>query len=365
MYLNLVSAMRRAIRLAGLPYTLMNPPMAGALLPRMRPSPGLSASAIATLPALRRKIGPAAQNDDAPFARMEGQTVRRIFEDLEGTRRYELFVPISGTPRPKGLVVMLHGCKQDAADFAAGTAMNAVAERHGLAVAYPIQERNANASSCWNWFSPLHQGRDRGEPALIAGITRQVVEEFDIDRDQVFVAGLSAGGAMAAILSRTHPDLFAGIGIHSGLCYGCAKGAMSAMAAMRSVGPSGRERRTASQLGRPVRTIIFHGTADRTVTPGNGDQVFRDACSDIVGRVKPGVTSSVNGRNCRRTVIENGDGRSLTEYWQIEGGGHAWSGGQTRGSFTDARGPDASAEIIRFFLADVGRPSTDRAVPES
>jgi poly(hydroxyalkanoate) depolymerase family esterase len=258
-----------------------------------------------------------------------------------GTRGYRLYVPASLAAAP-ALLVMLHGCTQSPEDFAAGTRMNALAEKHGFLVAYPGQTQAANAQKCWNWFNAADQGRDRGEPALIAGIVRDVLREHGADPKRVFVAGLSAGGAAAAIMGQTYPELFAGVGVHSGLACGAARDMPGAFAAMRQGG--------AGQPGRPVPTIVFHADRDTTVHPRNGEQVMAQAAA-------PGLRATTargqvpGGHAFTRTTHADAAGRVVQEQWLVHGGGHAWSGGNSAGSYTDARGPDASAEMVRFFLA--------------
>jgi poly(hydroxyalkanoate) depolymerase family esterase len=226
---------------------------------------------------------------------------------------------------------MLHGCKQNAEDFAAGTRMNELADEHGFVVAYPEQAFRANGSKCWNWFREVNQVRDSGEPSLIAGITREVIARHDIDPRRVYVAGLSAGGAMAAILGCTYPDLFAAIGVHSGLPFGAARDPASALAAMRGRTPP------APLCGESVPAIVFHGDADTTVHPSNGDRVS----TAVVRSVQKGEE---RGRAYTRTLRKDG-----SEHWLVHGAGHAWSGGSLAGSFADPHGPDAGFEMLRFF----------------
>jgi poly(hydroxyalkanoate) depolymerase family esterase len=280
----------------------------------------------------------------------------RSFACAAGTRGYRLYVPASAVDGLNGLVLMLHGCSQTPEDFAAGTNMNAVAEANRLVVAYPAQTRADNAASCWNWFNPGDQRRNAGEPAILAGLAREVAAEFDFPPGRIFAAGLSAGGAMAAVLGATYPDLFAAIGVHSGLPAGAANDVVSAFAAMR--GDSGMTlapMHTAGSGSGP-RTIIFHGTADRTVHVGNAERLAAAA------KVRaPGYTSrserrtAGSGRAYARTLIENPQGTAAVELWMIEGAGHAWAGGNVGGSYTDPRGPDASAEMVRFFLSPEAR----------
>jgi poly(hydroxyalkanoate) depolymerase family esterase len=273
------------------------------------------------------------------------QFIARSFTCTAGARSYKLYIPASASSRPNGLIVMLHGCKQNPDDFASGTAMNAVAETHGLMVAYPGQNSSANASSCWNWFSPPDQMRDRGEPAIIAGITRELVSEFGIADDRTFVAGLSAGGAMAAIMGQTYPDLYAAVGIHSGLAYGSATDVMSAFATMRGDAP-----RTAHAPRAGVRTIVFHGSADGLVHLSNAERVVAQAAPEHRLQKSASQRMQVNGRSCTRTEIASADGSPVVEYWLIEGAGHTWSGGHPGGTYTDVSGPNASTEMVRFFL---------------
>jgi poly(hydroxyalkanoate) depolymerase family esterase len=274
----------------------------------------------------------------APGARYEA----RHHAAAAGGRDYRLYVPASAEEGIEGLLVMLHGCKQDPDDFAAGTAMNAHAERARLLVAYPRQPRAANAMLCWNWFSPGDQRRDAGEPAIIAGLTRAIVAEFGLDGLPVMVAGLSAGGAMSAVMGATYPDLFTAVGIHSGLPYGAANDLASALAAMRG------EHGLGVTAGPAVPTIVFHGDADRTVHPGNATR--------IAAAVGPGDTrretgTSAGGRAFRREVLTGDCGTVRLEVWMIAGADHAWSGGDPAGTYTDPAGPDASAEMVRFMLA--------------
>ena len=274
----------------------------------------------------------------------------KTFACAAGSRDYKVYVP-SRPQNPAPLVVMLHGCTQNPDDFAVGTGLNALAEERGFIVAYPRQPGSANRSACWNWFELAHQRRDDGEPAILAGLTRAVMAEFSVDPARVYVAGMSAGGAMAAVMSATYPDLYAAAGVHSGVPHGAASDMPSGFAAMR--GASAPTRRPAN--GR-VRTIVFHGANDRVVNPANARSVFADAVASL-GEPQELITDgAAGGRTYTRAVVTDGRGVAHAERWTVEGLGHAWSGGRPEGSFTDARGPDASREMVRFFLEAEGRP---------
>ena len=265
------------------------------------------------------------------------------------TLDYRLFLPTGAGEAPPPLVVMLHGCTQNPEDFAAGTGMDARAQARGCAVLYPAQDAQAHPQRCWNWFKHNHQQRGRGEPALLAALAQSVVRQHALDPRRVYVAGLSAGGAMAAILGQTYPDVFAAAGVHSGLAQGTARDAMSALQAMRTgTGPAAR---APSPAARTVPTIVFHGDADATVHPDHGDHVM--AAARPAGGPTPTVEKgrSPAGRAWTVTRHPDAEGRSQAEYWQIHGGGHAWAGGHSAGTYTDPSGPDASGEMLRFFLS--------------
>jgi poly(hydroxyalkanoate) depolymerase family esterase len=264
-----------------------------------------------------------------------------------GTRNYKLFVPPQAGMQPLPLVVMLHGCTQNADDFAAGTGMNDAALRQGFFVLYPEQTQSHNPSRCWNWFKHNHQQRGRGEPELLAGMTRHVMAQHPIDPRRVYVAGLSAGGAMAAILGQAYPDLFAAIGVHSGLPPGAARDVTSAFQAMKE-GASG----TAS--GHTPPTIVFHGDADKTVHPVNGRRIADAGSRGATAQTEH--ARSDNGRLYTREVYRDASGRIAVEHWRVHGAGHAWSGGRPEGTYTDRQGPDATAAMLKFFFAqDPGR----------
>jgi poly(hydroxyalkanoate) depolymerase family esterase len=274
----------------------------------------------------------------------------RSFACAAGSRDYKVYVPSGVKARRLPLIVMLHGCTQNPDDFAVGTGMNRLAEERGFIVAYPEQPASANLSACWNWFHVAHQTRGEGEPAILAGVTRAVMAEFAVDPARVYVAGLSAGGAMAAVLSATYPELYAAAGVHSGLAHGAAADLPSALAAMRgSKTPPAPGTRLAK--GR-VRTIVFHGANDKMVHPSNATAILADARAGLADPAQESILDgAAAGRTYRRTLFVDDRGVPQAEHWVIDGLGHAWSGGSPEGSFTDARGPDASREMLRFFLA--------------
>jgi poly(hydroxyalkanoate) depolymerase family esterase len=291
-------------------------------------------------------VGRGAAQPLPPGARFDAFT----FANAAGSRAFKLYIPASATGQPMPLIVMLHGCTQSPDDFAAGTRMNALAERHGFLVAYPEQPQSANPSRCWNWFNAGDQRRDVGEPSLIAGITRAIVRDQPVDPARIYVAGLSAGGAAAAVMGATYPDLYAAIGVHSGLPCGAAHDVASAFAAMQKGSPPvARLRSTGAAVARP--TIVFHGDGDTTVAPVNSDRVIAQsqAGADLRTRVSRG--KSPGGMQWRRVVHVDDADRTVLEQWTVYGAGHAWSGGSAEGSFTEPRGPDASAEMVRFFLS--------------
>lgn len=304
---------------------------------------------------------------DLPFATPQPQPVREPpapvppgarflaahFANEAGARPYKLFVPSGYTGARVPLIVMLHGCTQSPDDFAAGTRMNELAERDTFLVAYPGQTSGANHAKCWNWFEPGHQQRGQGEPAIIAGITRAVMDEYAVDPRRVYVAGMSAGGAEAAIMAATYPDLYAAIGVHSGLACGSASDIAGAFTAMRQGGGAGR-RGPGARAGAAreiVPAIVFHGDRDNTVHCINGDEIIAHAASARPLRQRSEEGHAAGGQAYRRTSHMDAAGETVLEQWVIQGAGHAWSGGSPAGSYTDPRGPDASAEMLRFFMA--------------
>jgi len=262
---------------------------------------------------------------------------------VEGDRNgeYKLFIPPNAEGRALPLVVMLHGCTQDPDDFAAGTRMNEAALRDGFFVLYPEQGRMANPTRCWNWFKHNHQHRGAGEPALIAGMTRAVMAQHGIDPARVYVAGLSAGGAMAAIVGEAYPDLFAAVGVHSGLPVGSASDAGSAFAAMSGGAP------VHPASGHAPPTIVFHGDQDTTVAPVNGERVVAASAGGFTPERK---LASAGSRDVTRRIWRDNGGKVVAEHWLVHGEGHAWLGGSTNGSYASAHGPNATAEMLRFFF---------------
>ncbi len=317
------------------------------------PQPNLLTRGVANPPGMT--VGRAASADVPEGARfLEGS-----YTNGAGTRSYKLYVPSGYAGQAVPLIVMLHGCTQNPDDFATGTRMNGLAEEHTFLVAYPAQSGNANMQKCWNWFQAADQQRGRGEPSIIAGITRQVMDEYSVAEGRVYVAGMSAGGAMAAILGATYPDLYAAVGVHSGLAPGSAHDLSSAFTAMRQGGPVVARPENTGQGRKILPTIIFHGDGDTTVHPRNGERLLahldanrRNGSSPRVNTRRGGVPG---GYEYTRFTYKDAEGRDLVERWSVHGLGHAWSGGSYPGSYTDPKGPDASAEMLRFFRQHQGR----------
>jgi poly(hydroxyalkanoate) depolymerase family esterase len=306
--------------------------------------PGLDTPTTRGAPVQHRAHRPAAPAVPRPAGRFAAFS----YTNAAGTRAYRLYVPTGHTGGPVPLVVMLHGGTQDAAAFAAATAMNHLAEAQTFLVAYPEQARSANAGQYWNWFVPGHQHRGAGEPSLIAEITSQVTDRYGADAGRVYVAGFSAGGAMAAVMAAAYPDLYAAAGVHSGVAYAAAGDLRSAYAAMKH-----GAKQPARPAPPPLPLIVFHGDRDTTVAPANA--------AGLIGHVLTAATLSAaptavttggqvpGGHAYTRTCYQGPAGTTLAERWIIHQGGHAWSGGVPHGSYTDPRGPNASAEFIRFF----------------
>ena len=277
----------------------------------------------------------------------EGEFLTGSFAGHAGAREYKLYVPTGQHGPGLPLVVMLHGCTQTPDDFASGTQMNVAAELKRCFVLYPAQAQRANGSRCWNWFKSGHQKRDRGEPSIIAGMTREIVARYGIDRRRVYVAGLSAGGAMAAVMKATYPDLFAAVGVHSGLAYGSAHDLPSALEAMR-----GRPRTPAAGAHHDATPlIVFHGDGDTTVHPRNGEQLLAQSLpgESSASRTETQRGQVPDGHPFTRTLYRDDAGRVTAEHWLVHGAAHAWSGGSDEGSYVDPKGPAATREMLRFF----------------
>ena len=304
----------------------------------------------------------------AKTAPRQGKFLNASLSNHTGSRAYKLYVPSRydpGSDRPGTralpLIVMLHGCQQNPDDFALGTTMNEIAEEHDCFVAYPAQTSAKNMSNCWNWFNTSDQSRDHGEPAIIADIARRVIREYSIDTRRVYVAGLSAGGAMAAIMGKAYPDLFAAIGVHSGLPVGAAHDMVSAFAAMqrgakKTSGRTDWNRRPNGAAnhsdhdpqGMPI--IVFHGDRDTTVHPANATQIISQFVSDSARMAKNAHFGDNSGDQYTQSIHFDATGKVIAEQWLIHQAGHAWSGGSAAGSYTEPNGPNASREMLRFFL---------------
>lgn len=304
------------------PHGLLLPPVQ---LPRLLRKPASQASAAAPLP---------------------GELINLSYRNEAGQRSYKIYVPAGLTGQPRPLIVMLHGGTQTADDLAAATLMNQLAERDTFLVAYPEQARSANTMMYWNWFQPGNQHRAAGEPSLIAGVTQHVIRDYPIEARRVYIAGFSAGGAMAAVMAATYPDLYAAAAVHSGLPYRAAHDLPSAFAAMKhGADPH------AHPLATPIPLIVFHGDRDTIVHPINATCLVNQSQLAAPGAGHAATTTVgqvPDGRAYTRVVFHHAS-QPLIEQWTIHEAGHAWSGGSPHGSYTDPRGPDASAEIVRFF----------------
>jgi poly(hydroxyalkanoate) depolymerase family esterase len=326
--------------------------------PKVQPEPASASAPIArrplgeTLRALRVRptIPPSAPDasEPEPAPDFGERFLRRAYRGPAGSLNYRLYVPADRERRDSALVLMLHGCTQGPEDFALGTRMNDLGEEFGLIVAYPHQPRRANPSGCWNWFDRRHQNRGSGEPAKLAGLAQALAKEFDVRRERIFAAGLSAGGAMAEILAATYSDVFDAVGIHSGLPYKSASDVPSAFAAMKG---AAFDPPTLAASDRRCRKIIFHGLSDETVNPINGERILDEVERGEIPLTRTDLDWPIEGGRVSRTVLRDDDGRPVVEQWLVEGGGHAWFGGDPRGSYTQAVGLDASRVMVRFFLA--------------
>jgi poly(hydroxyalkanoate) depolymerase family esterase len=286
--------------------------------------------------------------DDEPIIDLLAATTTwYTYRSDAGSRRYRQYLPSSYDPNPPmPMVVMLHGCTQDPGDFARGTRFDRLADSAGVIVVYPEQTATYNPQKCWNWYDPANQHRDGGEPAIIAGITREVMSRFAVDPARVYIAGVSAGGAMAVNTAAAYPELYAAAGAHSAIPYRAATDVASAVSAMRS-GPANPGALPAPFAAgvTPVPLIVFHGTSDVVVNAENGRHLA-DQWRRAVG-AKDFTRHQVEAGGLRATRDVSGP---FVELWMVEGLGHAWSGGSPEGTYTSAAGPDASREMLRFFL---------------
>ena len=328
---NITDTIERALRSAGLDPKAGPMGDASQVIRRALQAAGLSkqsgdaAAPAATAMPFATTTPPGSPLDQAPLGRarpgfgfrasaaaeVDPRFTTHVHTEGAASRSYKLYVPASydGTPAP--LLVMLHGCKQDPDDFAAGTRMNLLAEQHGFLVAYPAQSVKANGSNCWNWFHAAEQRRGGSEASVIAGIVGAVGRDVNVDARRVYVAGLSAGAAMAVILGAAYPDVFAGVAAHSGLPLGAAHDVPSAFAAMqgRAATPGPRRSRASSDgPSRAVRTIVFHGDADATVVPANAEAIVRGALDafpsrdiELTPRLERGVAPG--GRSLERDAL--------------------------------------------------------------
>jgi len=265
---------------------------------------------------------------------------------------------------------MLHGCDEGPRDFAASTQMNELADRKQFIVVYPRQTIGDQPLKCWTWYNAANQCRDRGEAALLAGITQAVqhnTARWTIDPQRVYVAGLSAGAAMAVILGATYPDLFAAIGVHCGLEYKAATNGPGALQAMQERGPNPMQQgqlayQAMGSAARVVPTIVFHGTNDLAVQPVNGDQVVQQ-WMETARLVSPGAYTArfdkpssyerrrdPGGRSYTVKTWNDSSGNVVQAYWKVDGMGHAWSGGRARMPYSDPHGPNASLAMYQFFV---------------
>ena len=305
--------------------------------------------------------GTTAEAPSRPAPPATGEFISGTHTHATLTRRYKLYIPPGHAGKALPLVVMLHGCTQNPDDFAAGTGMNQRAQEQGFFVLYPEQSSEANPSACWNWFKHNHQKRGSGEPALIASLTQTITQQYGLDARRVYVAGLSAGAAMATVLAAAYPDIYAAVGVHSGLPAGAASNVAQALLVMKS-GHSGislpgkgrqADAQAASEKHPPITipTIVFHGDDDKTVHPRNGEKVIAAVRGHAASSAKVEQGVSAQGRRYTRSTRHGDQGSALSEHWLVHGAGHAWSGGLSAGSYTDIQGPDATGEMLRFFFS--------------
>jgi poly(hydroxyalkanoate) depolymerase family esterase len=287
-----------------------------------------------------------------------GALVERTYSNGSGARRYLVYAPPGGPGQGMPVIVMLHGGTQDVRDYATGTGMNKLADLHHFLVIYPDQDSRANPMRYWNWFRPQDQRTGNGEPSLIAGITEQVINDYAADRDKIFIVGFSAGAAMATVMAATYPELYAAAGVHSGLPYGAAYDVQSAFALMRGDSLPSRQGRALQ-----IPLIVFHGDQDQIVNVINATHIRQQRLGVDGATVGDGATTAQGqvpgGRAYTRTSYSD-ENDVLLEQWIVHGAGHAWFGGTAGSSYTDPLGPDASAEMVRFFRLPEIEPAPDR-----
>lgn len=291
----------------------------------------------------------------AAAAEPAGTFAWHTYTGPEGTRRYRLFVPAGlDAGRPAPLVVMLHGCTQDPDDFARGTRFNQAASDAGVVVAWPEQTAEHQQLKCWSWYEPAHQAARAGEPALVAGITREVMATHAIDPRRVYIAGVSAGAAMAVNTAASYPELYAAVGTHSGIPYRAASDVAHAWAVMRTGTSDPAILAYALQDalgGRAMPLIAIHGGADPVVSPVNSRQLAAQWAGVLRLQSTTPERSTTGGLAVERTVWPGADGKPVIELWIVDGLAHAWSGGSKDGTYTDPRGPDATKVILDFLLS--------------
>ena len=285
------------------------------------------------------------------------------------SREYLVYVPRAyGGWRRRPLLVLLHGCRQTPEDFAAATRIAALADSNGWLVLLPRQSSKANAWTCWNWFDKATSA-GRGEAAIVVAQIRAVQRAYRVHPRRIFVAGMSAGGCLAAVLGLRHPKLFAGVAAHSAVACGAASGPMAAMqvlahgadTAVEQIGATARD--AASRRALPVPLLVVHGGDDHVVSLRNARQLVRQYLV-FNGRLDPKemapdelpppdreITQQLSpGRTA--TTIEYRDGaRTLVRMVRVDGLGHAWSGGDATFPYNDPLPPDATA-LLGAFVAD-------------
>jgi poly(hydroxyalkanoate) depolymerase family esterase len=297
--------------------------------------------------------------EPAPTEPVAQTMLTGTFTSAAGTRDYLVYAPPARPMRASPLLLMLHGCTQNAEDFARGTRMHLRAASESYVVVYPVQCARSNANGCWNWFRTADQQRNTGEAALLAALVSEMAGRYSCDPSRIYVAGLSAGGAMAVTLGRVYPDVFRGVGVHSGLPHACAHDIPTALAAMRKGGKQAAPTASDDRSIATVPTIVFHGDHDPTVNVRNATQVVADAMGSRQSNGTTGESGTwsetvttgrvAGGHEFTTTSACDASGKLRVESWIVHGGGHAWFGGSPGGTFVDAKGPDATTEMLRFF----------------